>query len=117
MLSISNGRMPEYQDRLRVELQVRGAADAQDTPASLERIAIINCASDGSRGFTNVRAVGVRNHPQGHDFGRWWSSNQQRRRSTAANGRRRIVLASPGTGFPERRFLADPAIIIIVHLT
>ncbi len=71
--------MPEYEDRLGVELQYqRRTVDAQDT-ARLRRkpIAIINRASDGSRGLTHVRTFRVRDHAQRHDFGRRLS-NQQR---------------------------------------
>jgi hypothetical protein len=95
--------MPEYQDRLRVELQREGgAADAQNAPRfRRELIAIINCASDGSRGLTNVRAVGVRDHAQRHDFGRWWSSNQQRRRRYPRNLATKNRIGLTGTGFPE----------------
>jgi hypothetical protein len=108
---ISIGRMPEYQDRLRVELQRDGgAADAQNAPRFCrEPIAIINCASDGSRGFTHVRAVGVRDHAQRHDFGRWWSENQQMRRcyrrKLATKNRIGLTegLYSPGADFSAIR--------------
>src|SRR5713226_6682926 len=101
--------MPEHEDRLRVELQSEArAGDAQDASRlRRELIAIVYCASDGSRGFTHVRTLGVRDQAQRHDFGRRWSSNQQRRRCYRRKlaTKNRIGLTG-GLDFPSADFSA-----------